>query len=44
MSVLEGSGIVDSISIKKGDHFIIPADYGTIELEGELEIIASDAK
>ena len=44
MSVLEGSGTVDGIAVKKGDHFIIPANYGKIEMEGELEIIASDAK
>lgn len=41
MSVLEGTGIIDHQVIKKGDHFILPANYGTVEIEGELQIIAS---
>lgn len=44
MSVLEGSGTVDGIPVKKGNHFIIPANYGEVNIKGELEIIASDAK
>lgn len=43
MSVLEGNGLVDGISIRKGDHFIIPANYGEVRIEGELVIIASSA-
>lgn len=44
MSVVEGNGMVDGISVKKGDHFLIPADYGEIVLEGKMTIIASEAK
>ena len=43
MSVLEGNGLVDGIYIRKGDHFIIPANYGEVRIEGELVIIASTA-
>ena len=27
--------------IKKGEHFIIPAGYGSVKLEGAMEVIAS---
>lgn len=41
MSVVEGNGIVNSQVVKKGDHFIIPAQAGEMELSGEMQIIAS---
>lgn len=41
MSVIEGSGIVNSQFIKKGDHFIIPNGYGQVEMQGDMEIICS---
>lgn len=41
VSVLDGSGRIDGIKIKKGDHFILPANYGTYVLEGELLLITS---
>lgn len=41
MSVVEGSGIIDSIPVKKGDHFIVPAGYGKMEMLGNMKIIAS---
>lgn len=41
VSVLEGEGTIDQSTIKKGDHFIIPAGYGTYILEGNLELIIS---
>lgn len=41
VSVLEGNGKVDGIEIKKGDHFILPAGYGTYTLEGEMVLITS---
>lgn len=41
MSVLKGEGSIDGIDIKKGDHFIIPAEYGEFKLEGDMEIIYS---
>lgn len=40
-SVLEGSGTVDGRKVEKGAHFLLPADYGTAELSGEMELILS---
>jgi len=28
-------------SVKKGDHFILPCGYGNVEIEGNLELVAS---
>lgn len=44
MSVTDGCGIINSQVMQKGDHLIFPADYGTITLTGEMEIIASAVK
>ena len=41
MSVLEGDALLNGQRIKKGDHFILPNGYGKVELQGNLEIIAS---
>lgn len=41
VSVVEGSGRINNMHIKKGDHFIIPAGYGTSEFKGEMELICS---
>lgn len=41
MSVLMGEGAAGNISVKKGEHFIVPANYGAICIKGELEIIIS---
>lgn len=41
MSVLEGEGTLNGTSLKKGDHLILPNDYGTVELSGSMQIIAS---
>ena len=41
VSVIEGCGIVNGRVIKKGDHFILPDGYGSVELTGEMELIAS---
>lgn len=41
VSVLEGSGMINGQDLKKGDHFILPAGYGTVQLQGEMEWIAS---
>ena len=41
MSVVEGSGIIDSQPVKKGDHFIVPAGYGQIGMLGDMKLIAS---
>ena len=41
MSVISGFGEINEQPIEKGDHFIIPYNYGNINLTGNLEIIAS---
>lgn len=41
MSVIEGEGKIDGIVITKGQHFILPFEYGKYELEGNMTIIAS---
>lgn len=41
MSVTRGEGILNGTVIKKGDHFILPYGYGDVNLEGELQLIAS---
>jgi mannose-6-phosphate isomerase len=44
-SVLDGSGMLkvhgEEYSLKKGDHFILPADIEAFELEGQVELIIS---
>ena len=41
VNVLKGSGSVDGTAIQKGDHFILPSNYGSLQLEGNLELIIS---
>lgn len=41
IDVIEGSGTIDGTKIKKGDHMILPAGYGTCRIEGALSIITS---
>lgn len=41
VSVIEGKGSIDGTFIKKGDHFIIPAGYGSYSVEGKLSWISS---
>lgn len=41
VSVIEGSGYIDSQQIKKGDHFILPSGYGSYVLKGSMELIVS---
>lgn len=41
MSVIEGKGLINGQMIQKGDHFILPSGYGMVELQGEMQIIAS---
>ena len=40
-SVLEGDGIVNSHPVKKGDHFILPKDFGEVEMQGAMSLILS---
>ena len=44
MSVVEGDGIVDSQPVKKGDHFILPYEYGEVKMQGNMSIIASTVR
>ncbi len=44
LSVLEGSGMADTVPIQKGDHFIIPHGYGSLHLTGDVKLIASVAE
>lgn len=41
MSVINGSGELDGISIKKGDHLILPHGYGSYQINGNVEMIIS---
>lgn len=41
MSVIEGDGLINGQFIKKGDHFILPAGYGEVNLQGNMQLIAS---
>lgn len=41
MSVIEGDGLINGQMIKKGAHFIIPNGYGKVEIQGNMQIIAS---
>lgn len=40
-SVIEGAGNIDGIAIKKGDHFILPKDYGQYRIDGDVTIVRS---
>ena len=41
MSVVAGEGLINGQMIRKGGHFILPCGYGEVELQGQMEIIAS---
>lgn len=41
VSVIAGEGTIDGITIRKGDHFIIPAGYGDYYLDGNMQLITS---
>lgn len=44
VSILEGQGCVDGVPVKKGQHFIIPADYGSCCFRGKLSFIFSQPR
>jgi beta-glucosidase len=44
VSVIEGEGIVNGQMIHKGDHFILPAGIGEVDLRGRMTVIASAVK
>lgn len=41
VSVIEGSGFFGDVSVKMGDHFILPCDYGEAVLSGDFSFICS---
>ncbi len=41
VSILEGQGTLDGRPVKKGDHMLICADYGSMTISGQLEMIYS---
>jgi len=42
-SVVAGAGMLNGEMIEKGDHFIIPCDFGEVNLSGDMELIVSAA-
>jgi len=41
VSILSGSGRLNGVDVKKGDHLLLTADFGDLTAEGELEFIYS---
>lgn len=41
VSIINGEGEIDGVAVKKGDHFILPAEYGTFSIEGNMKLIES---
>lgn len=41
VSILEGEGLIEGRMVKKGDHLILPAGMGKVDIQGEMKIIAS---
>ena len=41
VSVISGSGSVNGIPVKKGTHFIVPFGFGTLDINGNAELIVS---
>lgn len=41
VSVIDGVGKIDGTKLKKGMHFIVPSDYGKINLAGNMSMIIS---
>lgn len=41
LSVLEGNGTINGQAVKKGDHLILPCDFGKVEMQGKMSMIVS---
>ncbi len=41
VSVIGGQGQVNGKEIRKGDHFILPEGFGTVALQGDMQLIMS---
>ena len=39
--VIDGEGKIDGTSAKKGDSFLVPADFGNFEIFGKIEFLAT---
>ena len=40
-SVIEGNGLINGQLIQKGDHFIVPSQFGKVSLQGNMKLILS---
>ncbi|OFK24188.1 type I phosphomannose isomerase catalytic subunit [Olsenella sp. HMSC062G07] len=40
-SVIEGEGVASGHEVEKGDHFVVPAGHGSLQLEGHMQLIVS---
>ena len=41
LSILEGEGVIDGRTVKKGDHMLLPCGYGRISIKGKMEVFLS---
>lgn len=41
LSVLEGNGTINGQAVKKGDHLILPCNFGKAEMQGRMSTIVS---
>ena len=41
LSVLSGEGTLNGTKLVKGDHMILPAGFGTVDMSGEMELMLS---
>ena len=44
VSILEGDGSVAGTAVKKGQHLLVPADFGPVAFEGTMSVICSQAR
>lgn len=44
VTITDGAGKIDGIYVKKGSNLIIPYEYGILQLEGNMELIASTVR
>ena len=41
VTLVEGEGLAAGLPVKKGTNFLVPAGFGSLELEGQMELICS---
>lgn len=41
LSVIEGNGTINGQAVKKGDHLILPCNFGKAEMQGKMSMIVS---